>query len=177
MFVLFISLPTFPWQSSRDLWSEEERVHGWAAEERRRDEADVRTESQREGSWAQRSRKRGTPCWNVRCKKKNLFLFSVLILPFSSSHSCMRSLTAWRSSTRTRKRNWRRRRSPLMTSSTCSNRKRLPQSSCKTKHSRQGAPPHSRGIKRGKSKYFSNSAVPSLLLFLQLRFRRSSPLV
>lgn len=77
------------------------------------------------------------------------------LLPLSLSHSCTRSLTVWRSSTRTRKRNWRRRRSPWTTSSTCSNRKRLLQSSCRPKLSRQGAPPHSRGTKRGKSKYCS----------------------
>lgn len=79
---------------------------------------------------------------------------------FPSSHSCMRSLTVWRSSTRMRKRNWRRRGRASMMSLTCSNRKGLQQSSCKTKHNRQGAPPHSSGIKRRKSEYCSLPPVP-----------------
>ena len=87
----------------------------------------------------------------------------------SLQRSCMRSLTVWRSSTRTRKRNWRKRRRPWMTSSTRSNRKRLQQSSCRTKPSRQGAPPHSRGTKRGKSKYCS---LPPVSLFLYHSCRR-----
>lgn len=70
-----------------------------------------------------------------------------------SSRSCTRSLTAWRSSIRTRKRSWRIRRSPWTMKSTRSNRKRLRQSSCRTKLSRQGAPPRSKGTKRGKSEY------------------------
>lgn len=88
--------------------------------------------------------------------------------------SYMRSLTVWRSSTRKRKRSWRRKESHSTTSSTCSNRKRLPQSSCKTKHSRQGAPPHSRGIRRGKSKYYSFPCIFSCHPFY-IRVRR--PLV
>lgn len=85
-----------------------------------------------------------------------------VMFPLSPPRSCTRNLTAWRSSTRMRRRNWRRRRSPWTTSSTRSNRKRLQQSSCRTKLSRQGAPPHSRGTKRGKSKYCSYSLHVSI---------------
>lgn len=100
-----------------------------------------------------------------------------VLFRFITICSCTRSLTVWRSSTRTRRRNWRRRRSPSMTSSTCSNRKRLLQSSCRTKPSRQEAPPHSRGTKRGKSKYCSLPPVPSFRLSLQLRWGRSLQVV
>lgn len=79
--------------------------------------------------------------------------FSHTKQPSASCRSCTRSSTVWRNSTRTRKRSWRIRRSPWTMKSTHSNRKRLLQSSCRIKPSRQGAPPHSRGTKRGKSEY------------------------
>lgn len=77
------------------------------------------------------------------------------------SRSCTRNSTVWRNSTRTRKRSWKKRRRVWTMRSTHSNRKRLPQSSCRTKLSRQGAPPHSRGTKRGKSEY----CYPALWLY------------
>lgn len=50
----------FSFQPPRDLRSQEERVHGGTAEERRRDEANVCSESQGEGGWTQGGRERGT---------------------------------------------------------------------------------------------------------------------
>lgn len=156
----------FSFQSSRDLRSQEERVHGGTAEERRRNEANVCSESQGEGGWTQGSRERGTgPNAAVLVPGTPYQSIRDVLMSFFSLLSCMRNLTVWRSFTKTRKRSWRRSGSLSTTSSTCSNRKRLRRSSCKTKHSRQGAPPRSRGTRRGKSKYFSLPTAPPSHLF------------
>uniref|UniRef100_A0A8C7HW60 Septin 6 n=1 Tax=Oncorhynchus kisutch TaxID=8019 RepID=A0A8C7HW60_ONCKI len=70
--------------------------------------------------------------------------------PDCKPFSCTRSLTGSRSCTRMRRRSWRTRRNPWMTSSTASSRKRRPLSSYSPRLCRQGAPPHSRGTRRGK---------------------------
>lgn len=65
MLLLFISIPFLLYQSPGDVRGQEERVHGRAAEERRRNEANVRPKSQREGGRAQGSRERGTVIYLV----------------------------------------------------------------------------------------------------------------
>lgn len=54
-------------QPSRDIRSQEEWVYGWAAEERRRNEANVCPTSQRKGGGAQRSREGGRTCCSMPC--------------------------------------------------------------------------------------------------------------
>lgn len=121
-------------------------------------------ESRRRRLNSKRQRKRYRPSPSLRREVPDHSRRDI-ILSFFSPCSYMRNLTVWKSFTRTRKRSWRRRGSRSTTSSTCSNRKGLPQSSCKTKHSKQGAPPRSRGTRRGKSKYCSLPTVPPNHLF------------
>ncbi len=67
-------------QPPGNIRGQEEWIHGWAAEERGGDEADVCPESQREGGRAERGRKGGLFCLMEDCNYSLVVIILLVII-------------------------------------------------------------------------------------------------